>query len=247
MDLSQNNLSGDIPVYFGTFESLCTLNLSLNNLEGPVPEGGVFANSSDVFIQGNKEVCVSSLVIQLPPCKELSSNRKKTSYIQSVMDPITTILIVTMACVAWGGEMGLRELLSTIHSNVLVNYHTMICTKQHMVSLQEVLLVQEHLGLYIKVNWSLVHATLQLTYLDLTKMEHPSSFYVECEALKSIRHRNLVRVIGLCSTFDTSGFEFKALFFAGMNSKHLFLSLDQMATLKSGSIQKCAVKAPQNC
>uniref|UniRef100_A0A0E0IP60 Protein kinase domain-containing protein n=1 Tax=Oryza nivara TaxID=4536 RepID=A0A0E0IP60_ORYNI len=68
-------------------------------------------------------------------------------------------------------------------------------------------------------------------------MEHPSSFYVECEALKSIRHRNLVRVIGLCSTFDTSGFEFKALFFAGMNSKHLFLSLDQMATLKSGSIQ----------
>uniref|UniRef100_A0A0D3HAN3 Protein kinase domain-containing protein n=1 Tax=Oryza barthii TaxID=65489 RepID=A0A0D3HAN3_9ORYZ len=42
-------------------------------------------------------------------------------------------------------------------------------------------------------------------------MEHPSSFYVECEALKSIRHRNLVRVIGLCSTFDTSGFEFKAL------------------------------------
>lgn len=100
MDLSQNNLSGDIPVYFGTFESLCTLNLSLNNLEGPVPEGGVFANSSDVFIQGNKEVCVSSLVIQLPPCKELSSNRKKTSYIHSVMDPITTILIVTMACVA---------------------------------------------------------------------------------------------------------------------------------------------------
>lgn len=48
--------------------------------------------------------------------------------------------------------MGLRELLSTIHSSVLVNCHTMICTKQHMVSLQEVSLVQEHLGLYIKVN-----------------------------------------------------------------------------------------------
>uniref|UniRef100_A0A0E0B795 Protein kinase domain-containing protein n=1 Tax=Oryza glumipatula TaxID=40148 RepID=A0A0E0B795_9ORYZ len=63
-------------------------------------------------------------------------------------------------------------------------------------------------------------------------MEHPSSFYVECEALKSIRHRNLVRVIGLCSTFDTSGFEFKALFFCGDEFKALVLEFRSNGNLE---------------
>nr|ABB46638.1 hypothetical protein LOC_Os10g02870 [Oryza sativa Japonica Group] len=80
MDLSQNNLSGDIPVYFGTFESLCTLNLSLNNLEGPVPEGGVFANSSDVFIQGNKEVCEDDTIVD----NELKMNQIATMRIPAL-------------------------------------------------------------------------------------------------------------------------------------------------------------------
>ncbi|XP_015616345.2 probable LRR receptor-like serine/threonine-protein kinase At3g47570 [Oryza sativa Japonica Group] len=39
----------------------------------------------------------------------------------------------------------------------------------------------------------------------------PKNFFAECEALKNIRHRNLIRVINLCSTFDPSGNEYKAL------------------------------------
>jgi serine/threonine protein kinase len=37
------------------------------------------------------------------------------------------------------------------------------------------------------------------------------SFHAECEALRNTRHRNLVRVITVCSTIDHAGHEFKAL------------------------------------
>jgi serine/threonine protein kinase len=37
------------------------------------------------------------------------------------------------------------------------------------------------------------------------------SFLRECEALRKIRHRNLVKVITVCSSFDHNGDEFKAL------------------------------------
>ena len=43
------------------------------------------------------------------------------------------------------------------------------------------------------------------------KLGVPKSFLAECEALRNTRHRNLVRVITACSTFDPSGHPFKAL------------------------------------
>ena len=59
MDPSQNNLSGEIPSFLGTFSTLQYLNLSFNNLEGVVPTGGAFSNSSKVFVQGNKKLCAN--------------------------------------------------------------------------------------------------------------------------------------------------------------------------------------------
>ena len=46
MDLSQNNLSGEIPVFMEIFSNLQLLNLSFNNLKEMVPTGGVFGNLS---------------------------------------------------------------------------------------------------------------------------------------------------------------------------------------------------------
>ncbi|KAJ1259837.1 hypothetical protein BS78_10G186600 [Paspalum vaginatum] len=45
----------------------------------------------------------------------------------------------------------------------------------------------------------------------LDQLGAPRSFLTECEALRNTRHRNLVRVITSCSTFDASGLQFKAL------------------------------------
>lgn len=42
------------------------------------------------------------------------------------------------------------------------------------------------------------------------------SYFTECEVLRSIRHRNLMRPLTLCSTLDTGNHEFKALIFKFM-------------------------------
>jgi len=43
-----------------------------------------------------------------------------------------------------------------------------------------------------------------------------SSFVSECEALKIIRHRNLLPIVTACSTIDNSGNDFKALIYEFM-------------------------------
>ncbi|XP_043696280.1 probable LRR receptor-like serine/threonine-protein kinase At3g47570 [Telopea speciosissima] len=51
----------------------------------------------------------------------------------------------------------------------------------------------------------------------LPKEEHAyKSFTVECEALRNIRHRNLVKILTSCSSLDSKGEDFKALVYEFM-------------------------------
>ena len=47
--------------------------------------------------------------------------------------------------------------------------------------------------------------------LDLQKHGVSKSFKAECNALRNIRHRNLVLTLSYCSSIDSKGHEFKAL------------------------------------
>jgi Leucine-rich repeat (LRR) protein len=49
IDLSRNNLSGQIPEFLSKFLSLKHLNLSHNDFEGKVPSEGIFSNVSADF------------------------------------------------------------------------------------------------------------------------------------------------------------------------------------------------------
>lgn len=97
IDLSQNNLSGKIPEFFQSFSSLELLNLSFNKFEGPVPTHGVFRNATEVFIQGNEELCSSSLLFHLPLCKKPPSRQKHTSYTVKIIVPIISLVLVLLA------------------------------------------------------------------------------------------------------------------------------------------------------
>ena len=56
-----------------------------------------------------------------------------------------------------------------------------------------------------------VHTTVAVKVLDLTQSKDSKSFDAECEALKNIRHWNLVKDFTSCSSIDHTGAEFKAL------------------------------------
>ena len=55
-----------------------------------------------------------------------------------------------------------------------------------------------------------------LVAVKVLKLQTPGvlkSFTAECEALRNMRHRNLVKIITICSSIDTRGNDFKAILY----------------------------------
>ena len=52
--------------------------------------------------------------------------------------------------------------------------------------------------------------------LNLQKQGASKSFVAECEALRNMQHRNLVKILTACSSIDFEGNDFKALVYEFM-------------------------------
>ncbi|CAL5428636.1 unnamed protein product [Camellia sinensis] len=65
------------------------------------------------------------------------------------------------------------------------------------------------------------HSPTVTKVLKLHEHGANKTFVTECEALKNIRHRNLVKIITLCSSIDFKGNDFKALVFKFMENGSL--------------------------
>jgi len=57
--------------------------------------------------------------------------------------------------------------------------------------------------------------------LNLQQKRPSKSFMDECNALRNIRHRNLVKILTCCSSMDYNGNEFKALVFEFLKNENL--------------------------
>ncbi|CAN0924048.1 Probable LRR receptor-like serine/threonine-protein kinase At3g47570 [Linum grandiflorum] len=58
-----------------------------------------------------------------------------------------------------------------------------------------------------------IETNIAVKVFNLERHGSSKSFIAECEALKNIRHRNLVRIITVCSSDDYEGKDFKALIY----------------------------------
>lgn len=67
--------------------------------------------------------------------------------------------------------------------------------------------------------------------INLYQKGASSSFVAECEALKNIRHRNLIKIITICSSIDFKGVDFKALFYEYIQNGSLEEWLHQINNL----------------
>jgi sensor c-di-GMP phosphodiesterase-like protein len=82
LDLSHNNLSGQIPSYMVNFPVLKFLNLSFNNLEGEVSIERVFRNVSAVEVKGNSALCggIQELHLHACPIQGSKKHRKHVAF-----------------------------------------------------------------------------------------------------------------------------------------------------------------------
>ncbi|XP_062201478.1 probable LRR receptor-like serine/threonine-protein kinase At3g47570 [Phragmites australis] len=231
LDMSQNNLSGPIPDFLSTLQYLRYLNLSYNQFDGPVPTRGVFNDSRIFSVSGNK-VCGGVSELQLPKCPgtDHSSKRHKSR----------TVLIVTIAI---GSSLALVLITCTF-----VMCARKSVKQQHVQSNKTSvpILMEQHWKLsYAELNratdgfsaanligvgsfGSVYKGTLvdqeqevAVKVLNLLQPGAERSFLAECEALRSVRHRNLVKVVTACSSVDHSGNDFKALVYEFMPNRDL--------------------------
>ncbi|KAL3848767.1 hypothetical protein ACJIZ3_010649 [Penstemon smallii] len=210
LDLSQNNLSGSIPLSLETLTYLDYFNVSFNNLTGQIPDGGHFGNFTSEFFIGNKGLCGASR-FNVEVCKgNTPKSSRRNILLRYILPSIALITLAAAAIMIYMFKRRGRDstLLSFSDSNLGL--------KHERISYYEILRATNNLDISNLIGKGSIGSvykgmfTNEMIYaikvFDLDVQGAFKSFDTECQIMRSLRHRNLVKVITSCSNLD-----FKAL------------------------------------
>ncbi|PWZ29821.1 putative LRR receptor-like serine/threonine-protein kinase [Zea mays] len=217
LNLSHNNLSGAMPIFLSCL-SLSKLDLSYNNFQGEIPRTGVFNNSTVVSLDGNPGLCGGAMYLHMPPCHVASRRARRASLFIEILIPIfgfmSLVLLVHILLLdkrqsrrLYGSKQSFGEHFEKVTYNDLA---------QSTCNFSESNLIDR--GRYGSVyRGKLKEMEVVVKVFDLELRGAERSFLSECEALRSIQHRNLIPIITACSIVGT----FKALIFEFMPNGNL--------------------------
>ncbi|CAL5429460.1 unnamed protein product [Camellia sinensis] len=226
-----NLFEGTIPESFKQLKGLqlpllLNLNLSYNMFDGEIPNGGVFRNISAFSIVGYKKLCGGIKVLQLPACpaKDLKERRRpfKRRVIVVVVTLTIFLLIVCTSAIIYRIRRSRQQASSTLplqNQLLQLSYGEIFHATNGFSSTN--LIGEGRYGLIYKGILKFGELIVSVKVLKLHECGAIKSFKTECEALKNIRHRNLVKVITSCSSIDFKGNDFKALVFELMKNGSL--------------------------
>ncbi|KAK2631506.1 hypothetical protein EUGRSUZ_L02820, partial [Eucalyptus grandis] len=215
LDLSHNNLSGEIPKFLEAFNFLRILNLSYNDFEGMLPIEGIFKNMSATFVIGNDKLCGGMPEFQLPKCSFGASQTKK--FVRKLQLPIFIFL----------GFLGVALVLASLYLYRLKRKRESVSTSSLNVSYRTIVQATDNfssekligVGGFGSVYKGILHENGNIVAIKVLNLLHRGalkSFIDECEAVRNIRHRNLLKVLTVCSGVDYQGNDFKALVYEYM-------------------------------
>ncbi|KAB2596283.1 LRR receptor-like serine/threonine-protein kinase [Pyrus ussuriensis x Pyrus communis] len=221
-DLSHNNLSGIIPNYLESFPFLQNLNLSFNDFEGAVPIQGVFKNASAVSVVGNTRLCGGIPHLRLPKCISTQAKRglsPKLNLIISVSCGVVGLVLVLLLALLYRSRKA-RALKSTSGSSLGVSLLKLsygdLLKATDGFSASNLIGAGSFGSVYKGILNQHEERNVAVKVLNLQTSRASRSFISECETLKSIRHRNLVKLLTACSSIDFQGNDFKALVYEFM-------------------------------
>ncbi|XP_058096113.1 probable LRR receptor-like serine/threonine-protein kinase At3g47570 [Magnolia sinica] len=225
LDLSRNNLSGHIPRYLAEFSFLKNLNLSFNSLEGEIPIEGIFRNASVVSIRGNSKLCGGTPELQFPACHVQASKRRRWSLALKITSPIITVFICLVLCI--GARCWLRKIrkkpssMSSMGNRHIKLSYAELLKATNGFSSENLIGEGGYGSVYKGILDGAKATTVAVKVLNLAHRGASESFVAECEALRNVRHRNIVKILTSCSSLDFKGNDFKALVFEFMSNGSL--------------------------
>ncbi|KAF8082707.1 hypothetical protein N665_0809s0009 [Sinapis alba] len=235
VDFSSNNLSGRIPEYFANFRLLEYLNLSFNKFEGNVPAKGKFKNATIVSVFGNQNLCGGVLELRLKPCFTQPPENSRKKLVTGVSLGISLLLLFFIASVSlcW---LKARKKKNTNEAtpSTLGGFHEMISYGDLRNATNDFsssnLIGSGSFGTVFKALFQAENKVVAVKVLNMQRRGAMRSFMAECESLKDIRHRNLVKLLTACSSIDFQGNEFRALIYEYMPNGSLDMWLHPKET-----------------
>ncbi|XP_047949356.1 probable LRR receptor-like serine/threonine-protein kinase At3g47570 [Salvia hispanica] len=210
LDLSHNNLSGSIPKSLEELQYLNYFNVSFNSLSGEIPSGGSFRNFTMDSFKGNEALCGIPR-FHVPICLAVSNHVSKRKRVERALfvafGVVAFVSIVSLAFILFRCKRKdkttreVDELISIVPERI--SYYELMQATAHL-SESNLLGIGSSCSVYkgILNNGNVV--AVKVFNLQLQGILR--RFDVECEILRSIRHRCLTSVLSCCSNE-----EFKAL------------------------------------
>ncbi|XP_078159181.1 receptor kinase-like protein Xa21 [Carex rostrata] len=223
LDVSNNSLSGQVLEFLGAM-NLQYLNISFNNFEGALPTKGIFKNASGLDVRGNPKLCGGVPEMHLLPCilqpsTQRHHSRQNIVLISSIVGSFICITIVICLLVTYYTRNNPRNNpqsdIALKYGLKPISYNDLLRATENFSSKNQI--GRGTFGEVYKAIMSFENVTtVAVKVLNLEKHSASRSFFSECEALKNVRHRNLIKVLSLCSSIDHQGNDFKALIFEFM-------------------------------
>uniref|UniRef100_A0A0D9WRL6 Receptor kinase-like protein Xa21 n=1 Tax=Leersia perrieri TaxID=77586 RepID=A0A0D9WRL6_9ORYZ len=225
MDISQNNLSGKIPEFLGNFSLLYDLNLSFNNFDGEVPASVIFRNASVISMEGNNGLCARTSIEGIPLCSTQVHRKRKLKsmgLILVIVIPTISVAIISLSFVVFlRKRIQVKPTLPQFNEHRLKNIAYEDIAKATNMFSSDNLIGSGSFSMVYKGNLQLRKDEVAIKIFSLGAYGAHKSFIAECETLRNVRHRNLVKVITLCCSVDANGADFKALVFPYMQNGNL--------------------------
>ncbi|GAY68700.1 hypothetical protein CUMW_266180 [Citrus unshiu] len=202
LNLSNNNLSGSIPISLEKLSYLEDLDLSFNKLKGEIPKGGSFGNFSAESFEGNELLC-GSPNLQVPPCKtSIHHKSRKNVLLLGIVLPLSTIFIIVVILLIVRYRKRVKQPPNDANMPPIATCRRFsyleLCRATDRFS-ENNLIGRGGFGSVYKARIG-EGMEVAVKVFDLQCGRAFKSFDVECEIMKSIRHRNLIKVISSCST-----------------------------------------------
>jgi len=221
LNLSMNELSGIIPDAIGNIHGLQQLCLAHNNLLGPIP---------NLSITGNNKLCGGIPQLQLAPCKPDSAKRNRRQQLRYLIIALATsgallLLSIIITLVHLVHKKRRQKQKSPFQPPIVeelyerVPYHALENGTNGFSEAN--LLGKGSFGAVYKCAFQGEETIVAVKVFNLEQSGSIKSFIAECEALKRVRHRCLIKIITCCSSINHQGKEFKALVFEFMPNGNL--------------------------
>uniref|UniRef100_A0ACD5VNN9 Uncharacterized protein n=1 Tax=Avena sativa TaxID=4498 RepID=A0ACD5VNN9_AVESA len=224
--LAQNNFSGPIPSVIQDLTMLSKMDVSFNNLQGEVPKEGVFRNLTYVSVAGNSLLCGGVPQLHLVPCSLNNTYKNKNGWSKSIIIALATtgsiLLIISLIvftlifCKKIGRQKDQEPPMLIKEKYQRVSYNALSVGTDGF--LEANLLGKGRYGVVYKCTMDDdgTGTTVAVKVFNLQQSGSSRSFDLECEALRMVRHRSLIKIITCCLGVDPKGQEFKALVFEFM-------------------------------